>query len=152
LYLAKLFGADGIKLGLQLLTDEDVSYQLKIAKAISVTPILVVHSLHQLRRAVGFLASHNALISIDDRDLYSLTISPKKHRAMQWLKDEQRVDGLAKAQERPLIFVEGRIIGEGEEQEELRKLGVVGSFVGPLGGAEDATVGVTPFSASIQKL
>jgi len=133
------------------LTDEDVSYQLKIAKAISVTPILVVNSLHQLRRAVGFLANHNALISIDDRDLYSLTTSADKHRATEWLKDAQVVESLAKSQERPLLFVEGRFIAEGEH-EELRKLGVVGNFVGPVGGPEDPTVGIrAAFSPTMKK-
>ena len=93
----------------------------------SLTPILVASSLHQLRRAAGLLANHTAVIAIDDLDLSTMTLSSGTHRATEWLKDPSVRAGLEAAKERPVVLVEGRVIGE-EERKGLMGLGVSGTF------------------------
>ncbi len=134
LYLAKLFGADGVKMGqMSVLSDEDLRYQVKICQTLSLTPIISVASLAQLRRVAALPLNQTSVLTIDDRDWATMRSNPgPKHQAMEWLKDSKvqahlkaRRDG-AGAGGAPLILVEGRPGLTDAEKEELRAVGVSG--------------------------
>jgi len=135
LYLAKLFGADGVKMGqLSVLSDEDLQYQVKICQTLSLTPIISVASLPQLRRAAALPLNQTSVLTLDDRDWTTMRVNPgEKHRAVEWLQDpavqaslKARREGGAGAGGAPLILVEGRSKLTEVEKEELRELGVSG--------------------------
>jgi indole-3-glycerol phosphate synthase len=135
LYLAKLFGADGVKMGqLSVLSDEDLQYQVKICQTLSLTPIISVASLSQLRRAAALPLNQTSVLTLDDRDWTTMRVNPgEKHRAVEWLQDpavqaslKARREGGAGAGGAPLILVEGRSKLTEMEKEELRGLGVSG--------------------------
>lgn len=134
LYLAKLFGADGVKMGqLSILSDEDLQYQVKICQTLSLTPIISVASLSQLRRAAALPLNQTSVLTIDDRNWATMgSNSGSKHRAVEWLQDpvvqaslQARREG-AGAGGAPLILVEGRSNLSDAEKEELKRLGVGG--------------------------
>lgn len=135
LYLAKLFGADGVKMGqLSVLSDEDLQYQVKICQTLSLTPIISVASLSQLRRAAALPLNQSSVLTLDDRDWATMRVNPGgKHRSVEWLQDptvqaslKARREGGAGAGGAPLILVEGRSKLTEEEKDELRGLGVSG--------------------------
>ena len=122
-------------MGLHVLSDEDLLYQVKICKSLMITPILTVYSLHQLRRAASLSLNQSSIISIDDMDLATMTYSrAPQHRAIEWLQDAEVKASLKEKGEEgaeggpPLIMVEGRKI-TGEERKALEAVGVGGSVV-----------------------
>jgi hypothetical protein len=126
-YLARLFGSDAIKIGLQPLTSEDLLYQVKVCKSVGVTPVLVASSLRQLRVAAELLEKYDVLLSIDDRDVVTTCPSEGPHRAAAWLRDPQVSAALARARE-PLVLVEGRDAYSDEDRKALQDVGVIGFF------------------------
>ena len=145
LYLAKLFGADGVKMGLAVLSDEDLQYQVKICKTLSLTPVISVASLVQLRRAAALPLNQTSIIALEDRDQGTMRRHPGvKHPALAWLHDAQVQASLEarranKGNEEaaasvgsggaPLLLVAGRPVEDAAERAELKALGVAGAVV-----------------------
>lgn len=126
MYLAKLFGADGVRIGLGVLSDEDLLYQIKVCANVGMTPVLAAGSLRQLRRATALLANHTAVVTLDDRDVGTMRLSEgPRHRAAGWLGDQEVRANLAAAKAPPVLLVEGKEV-EGDARRELVELGVKG--------------------------
>lgn len=148
LYLAKLFGADGVKMALNVLSDEDLAYQVKICKQLMLTPVISVASLAQLRRAAALPLNQTSIIALEDRDqgtMRRVLSADGKHPAVEWLKDAQVQASLQarranKGKEEggamgvgtggaPLLLVAGRPVDDAGERAELKALGVAGGVV-----------------------
>lgn len=72
LYQARAAGADAALLIVAILTDQDLSYLLKVAKGLQLAVLLEVHNSEELERALTF--DDVQLIGINNRDLASFHI------------------------------------------------------------------------------
>jgi indole-3-glycerol phosphate synthase len=72
LYQARAAGADAALLIVAILTDQDLSYLLKVAKGLQLAVLLEVHNSKELERALTF--DDVQLIGINNRDLASFHI------------------------------------------------------------------------------
>ena len=69
LYQARAAGADAVLLIAAILTDQDISYLLKVARSLGLQVLLEVHDAAELERALSFEGVQ--LIGINNRDLTS---------------------------------------------------------------------------------
>ena len=72
IYLARLNGADAVLLIAALLSDRDLGYFVKIARALGMTPLVEVHTLAELDRVLAIEAIE--LIGINNRNLENFTV------------------------------------------------------------------------------
>jgi len=67
IYLARSYGADAVLLIAAILLDQDLQYFVKIAKALSMTPLIEVHTLSELDRVLAL--DSVTLVGINNRNL-----------------------------------------------------------------------------------
>jgi len=67
IYLARSYGADAVLLIAAILSDQDLQYFVKIAKALSMTPLIEVHTLSELDRVLAL--DSVTLVGINNRNL-----------------------------------------------------------------------------------
>ena len=72
IYLARSYGADAILLIAAILSDQDLQYFIKIAKALSMTALIEVHTAEELERVLA-LEDVN-LIGINNRNLEDFSV------------------------------------------------------------------------------
>jgi len=72
MYLARLQGADAVLLIAAILTDQDLQYFIKIAKALNMAALIEVHSLEELDRVLAL--DDVSLIGINNRNLEDFTV------------------------------------------------------------------------------
>ncbi|MCT7959360.1 indole-3-glycerol phosphate synthase TrpC [Laspinema sp. D1] len=72
IYLARVNGADAVLLIAAILSDKDLQYFIKIAKALGVTPLIEVHTLEELDRVLAL--DGVTLIGINNRNLEDFTV------------------------------------------------------------------------------
>jgi indole-3-glycerol phosphate synthase len=75
MYLARLKGADAVLLIAAILTDQDLQYFVKIAKALKIVPLIEVHTLEELDRVLGL--DGVSLIGINNRNLEDFSVDLK---------------------------------------------------------------------------
>jgi hypothetical protein len=134
-------------MGLTVLSDEDLLYQVKICKTLMLTPVISVASLSQLRRAAALPLNQTSIIVLEDRDQGTMRRFPgAKHPAVEWLKDPQVQASLEARRANagkeegpvaaavgtggaPLLLVAGRPVADAAARAELKALGVGGGVV-----------------------
>jgi indole-3-glycerol phosphate synthase len=67
IYLARSYGADAVLLIAAILSDQDLQYFLKIAKALGMTALVEVHTAEELERVIALEGLE--LVGINNRDL-----------------------------------------------------------------------------------
>lgn len=72
IYLARSYGADAVLLIAAILSDQDLQYFVKIAKALSMTPLIEVHTLHELDRVLAL--DSVTLVGINNRNLEDFSV------------------------------------------------------------------------------
>lgn len=79
IYLARSYGADAVLLIAAILSDQDLQYFLKIAKTLSMTALIEVHTLAELDRVLS-LDSVN-LVGVNNRNLedFSVDLQTTEH-------------------------------------------------------------------------
>ncbi len=72
IYLARTYGADAVLLIAAILSDQDLQYFVKIAKALSMTPLIEVHTLSELDRVLPL--DGVTLVGINNRNLEDFSV------------------------------------------------------------------------------
>jgi indole-3-glycerol phosphate synthase len=72
IYLARSYGADAVLLIAAILSDQDLQYFVKIAKALSMTPLIEVHTLSELDRVLPL--DSVTLVGINNRNLENFSV------------------------------------------------------------------------------
>jgi indole-3-glycerol phosphate synthase len=72
IYLARRYGADAILLIAAILSDQDLQYFVKIANALSMTPLIEVHTLEELDRVLPL--DGVTLVGINNRNLEDFSV------------------------------------------------------------------------------
>lgn len=72
IYLARSRGADAVLLIAAILSDQDLTYFLKIIKSLGMTALVEVHTMEELERVMGL--PDVELIGINNRDLETFTV------------------------------------------------------------------------------
>lgn len=72
IYLARSHGADAVLLIAAILSDQDLQYFIKIAKALSMTPLIEVHTLSELDRVLPL--DGVTLVGINNRNLEDFSV------------------------------------------------------------------------------
>lgn len=72
IYLARSYGADAVLLIAAILSDQDLQYFLKIAKALSITPLIEVHTLEELDRVLSL--DSVTLVGVNNRNLEDFSV------------------------------------------------------------------------------
>jgi indole-3-glycerol phosphate synthase len=72
IYLARSHGADAVLLIAAILSDQDLQYFVKIAKALSMTPLIEVHTLSELDRVLPL--DGVTLVGINNRNLEDFSV------------------------------------------------------------------------------
>ena len=72
IYLARSYGADAVLLIAAILSDQDLQYFVKIAKALSMTPLIEVHTLLELDRVLPL--DGVTLVGINNRNLEDFSV------------------------------------------------------------------------------
>lgn len=72
IYLARSYGADAVLLIAAILSDQDLQYFVKIAKALSMTPLIEVHTLSELDRVLSL--DSVTLVGINNRNLEDFSV------------------------------------------------------------------------------
>jgi indole-3-glycerol phosphate synthase len=72
IYLARIKGADAILLITAILSDQDLKYFVKIAKALGMTPLIEVHTLAELDRVLAIEGV--TLVGINNRNLQDFSV------------------------------------------------------------------------------
>ena len=72
IYLARSKGADAVLLIAAILSDQDLQYFIKIAKALSITPLIEVHNLSELDRVLSL--DGVTLVGINNRNLEDFSV------------------------------------------------------------------------------
>ncbi|MGB7440012.1 MAG: indole-3-glycerol phosphate synthase TrpC [Coleofasciculaceae cyanobacterium] len=72
IYLARSHGADAVLLIAAILSDQDLGYFIKIAKGLSITPLIEVHTLSELDRVLAIEGV--TLVGINNRDLADFSV------------------------------------------------------------------------------
>ena len=72
IYLARCYGADAVLLIAAILSDQDLQYFVKIAKSLSMTPLIEVHTLQELDRVLSL--DGVTLVGINNRNLEDFSI------------------------------------------------------------------------------
>ena len=73
IYLARVRGADAVLLIAAILSDQDLTYFLKIVKSVGMTALIEVHTTAELERVMKLEAVE--LIGINNRDLETFTVN-----------------------------------------------------------------------------
>ncbi len=73
IYLARSYGADAVLLIAAILSDKDLQYFVKIAKALGMAALVEVHTLEELDRVLAIAGVQ--LIGINNRNLEDFTVS-----------------------------------------------------------------------------
>ena len=73
IYLARVKGADAILLITAILSDQDLTYFVKIAKSIGLTPLIEVHTLAELDRVLAIEGV--TLVGINNRNLQDFSVN-----------------------------------------------------------------------------
>ena len=72
IYLARSYGADAVLLIAAILSDQDLQYFVKIANALSMTPLIEVHTLEELDRVLPL--DGVTLVGINNRNLEDFSV------------------------------------------------------------------------------
>jgi indole-3-glycerol phosphate synthase len=72
IYLARSYGADAVLLIAAILSDQDLQYFVKIAKSLSMTPLIEVHTLEELDRVLSL--DGVTLVGINNRNLENFSV------------------------------------------------------------------------------
>ncbi|MBD2440808.1 indole-3-glycerol phosphate synthase TrpC [Nostoc sp. FACHB-110] len=72
MYLARIHGADAVLLIAAILSDQDLQYFIKIAKALNMAALIEVHSLEELDRVLAL--DGVSLVGINNRNLEDFTV------------------------------------------------------------------------------
>jgi indole-3-glycerol phosphate synthase len=72
IYLARSHGADAVLLIAAILSDRDLQYFIKIAKSLSMTPLIEVHTLEELDRVLS--VDGVTLVGINNRNLEDFSV------------------------------------------------------------------------------
>ncbi|HEY9729231.1 MAG TPA: indole-3-glycerol phosphate synthase TrpC [Chroococcales cyanobacterium] len=72
IYLARSYGADAVLLIAAILSDQDLHYFVKIANALSMTPLIEVHTLEELDRVLPL--DGVTLVGINNRNLEDFSV------------------------------------------------------------------------------
>lgn len=72
IYLARSHGADAVLLIAAILSDQDLQYFIKIAKALAMTPLIEVHTLSELDRVLSL--DGVTLVGINNRNLEDFSV------------------------------------------------------------------------------
>ncbi|MBE9127467.1 MULTISPECIES: indole-3-glycerol phosphate synthase TrpC [unclassified Coleofasciculus] len=72
IYLARSYGADAVLLIAAVLSDQDLRYFVKIANALSMTPLIEVHTLDELDRVLSL--DGVTLVGINNRNLEDFSV------------------------------------------------------------------------------
>jgi indole-3-glycerol phosphate synthase len=72
IYLARSYGADAVLLIAAILSDQDLQYFVKIANAVSMTPLIEVHTLEELDRVLSL--DSVTLVGINNRNLEDFSV------------------------------------------------------------------------------
>jgi indole-3-glycerol phosphate synthase len=72
IYLARSYGADAVLLIAAILSDQDLQYFVKIANALSMTPLIEVHTLSELDRVLPL--DSVTLVGINNRNLENFSV------------------------------------------------------------------------------
>ena len=72
IYLARSYGADAVLLIAAILSDQDLQYFVKIANALSMTPLIEVHTLSELDRVLPL--DGVTLVGINNRNLEDFSV------------------------------------------------------------------------------
>lgn len=72
IYLARSYGADAVLLIAAILSDQDLQYFVKIAKTLSMTPLIEVHSQEELDRVLSL--DGVTLVGINNRNLEDFSV------------------------------------------------------------------------------
>ncbi len=72
IYLARSYGADAVLLIAAILSDQDLQYFVKIANALSMTPLIEVHTLSELDRVLPL--DGVTLVGINNRNLENFSV------------------------------------------------------------------------------
>lgn len=73
IYLARSYGADAVLLIAAILSDQDLQYFVKIAKSLSMTPLIEVHTLEELDRVLSL--DDVTLVGINNRNLEDFSVA-----------------------------------------------------------------------------
>jgi indole-3-glycerol phosphate synthase len=72
IYLARSYGADAVLLIAAILSDQDLQYFVKIAKTLSMTPLIEVHTLQELDRVLSL--DSVTLVGVNNRNLEDFSV------------------------------------------------------------------------------
>jgi indole-3-glycerol phosphate synthase len=72
IYLARTYGADAVLLIAAILSDADLQYFVKIARSLSITPLIEVHTLEELDRVLAL--DGVTLVGINNRNLEDFSV------------------------------------------------------------------------------
>jgi len=87
IYTARLHGADAILLIAAILSDRDLGYFIKIARALNMTPLVEVHSLEELDRILALEGV--TLVGINNRNLENFSVDLETTCQLLDLRREQ---------------------------------------------------------------
>lgn len=87
IYLARSKGADAVLLIAAILSDQDLQYFIKIAKALSITPLIEVHNLSELDRVLSL--DGVTLVGINNRNLEDFSVDLQTTEKLLAARDNQ---------------------------------------------------------------
>jgi len=121
IYQARLVGADAILLIVAILNDQDLNYFVKIIKSLGMTPLVEVHTLEELDRALNI--DGISLIGINNRNLEDFSV------------DVQTTADLIRQRQEPLNQKEITIVSESglhtdDDIKQVREAGASAVLIG----------------------
>ena len=121
IYQARLVGADAILLIVAILNDQDLNYFVKIIKSLGMTPLVEVHTLEELDRALNI--DGISLIGINNRNLEDFSV------------DVQTTADLIRQRQEPLNQKEITLVSESglhtdDDLKQVREAGASAVLIG----------------------
>ncbi|HBB30546.1 MAG TPA: indole-3-glycerol phosphate synthase TrpC [Cyanobacteria bacterium UBA8803] len=121
IYLARSYGADAVLLIAAVLSDRDLQYFIKIANALSLTPLIEVHTLDELDRVLSL--DGVTLVGINNRNLEDFSVDLE--RTCQLLAARRN-----QLQERGILVVSESGLHTSADLEQVASVGAAAVLIG----------------------
>ncbi len=121
IYLARSHGADAVLLIAAVLSDKDLQYFVKIAKVLSITPLIEVHTLAELDRVLSL--DGVTLVGINNRNLEDFSVDLQTTCQLLLARGNQ-------LQERGILVVSESGLHKGTDLEQVATAGATAVLIG----------------------
>ena len=121
IYLARSYGADAVLLIAAVLSDQDLQYFVKIAKVLSIAPLIEVHTLAELDRVLSL--DGVTLVGINNRNLSDFSVDLQTTCQLLSARGNQ-------LQERGILVVSESGLHSSADLEQVVAAGATGVLIG----------------------